>query len=137
MAITEYKIVYKNHCTPQEQITSGGRYHMDSDCNRRLTGIGTDTALTAVGALTSSASITTTPTQVANNKDFVFVKNTSDIDVYVSVDEEGLAGGGSSNGNYLIRLSKGEAFASKITTDADVYVKTSSGIATVDYFSVT
>jgi len=137
MAITEYKVLYKNHCTPQEQITSGGRYHMDSDCNRRLTGIGTDAELTAVGTLTSSASITTTPTQVANNKDFVFVKNTSDIDVYVSVDEAGLAGGGSSNGNYLIRLSKGEAFASKITTDADVYVKTSSGIATVDYFSVT
>ena len=31
-------IVYKNHCTPQEQRIIGGRYYLDSDANRKLTG---------------------------------------------------------------------------------------------------
>ena len=44
------KILYKNHCTPQEQITAGGRYYLDSDCGRKLTG---SRLLTLSGATTT------------------------------------------------------------------------------------
>ena len=34
------RIIYKNHCTPQEQLAfaGGSRYYLDSDCGRKLTG---------------------------------------------------------------------------------------------------
>ena len=39
--------------------------------------------------------------------------------------------------NYLILLSESEAFASEISTSADVRVKTASGSSTIEYFTVT
>ena len=32
---TTYNVRYKNHCTPQAQVISGGRYYLDSDCGRK------------------------------------------------------------------------------------------------------
>ena len=34
------RIIYKNHCTPQEQLafSGGSRYYLDSDVGRKLTG---------------------------------------------------------------------------------------------------
>ena len=32
------RILYKNHCTPQEQVSDGDRYYLDSDCGRKFTG---------------------------------------------------------------------------------------------------
>ena len=125
---TTYKVRYKNHCTPQEQISSGGRYYLDSDCGRRLTG-NTDTSATlaSTGTLTTGASVTTTATQIAANHDFVYVKNTGSTDVWVTLD----------NSVYTILLSEGEAFASEISTSAAVKVKTASGTSTMEYFSET
>ena len=37
MAI-EYKVRYKNHCTPQEQTLAGGRYYLDSAVGRKMSG---------------------------------------------------------------------------------------------------
>ena len=126
---TTYKVVYKNHCTPQEQIASGGRFYLDSDCGWKLSG-GGEVTLTATGTHTSSASISTSATSIASSKDFVFVKNTGSTDVVISLTTDATA-------KYVIKLSKGEAFSSKINTSANVRVKTLSGTSTIDYFTVT
>ncbi len=125
---TTYKVVYKNHCVPQEQVASGGKYYLDSDSGRKLTGRAETTAtLASTGAHTTGTSISTSATQIASSKDFVYVKNTGSTDVLVTLDDS----------NYLILLSESEAFASEISTSADVRVKTSSGTSTIEYFTVT
>jgi hypothetical protein len=126
---TTYKVRYKNHCTPQEQISSGGRYYLDSDAGRKFTRICDSTAAsgTANGTLTTGVAITDSATQIASSKDFIYVKNTGSTDVLVTLD----------NSNYMILLSEDEAFASDISTSADVRVKTSSGTSTIEHFSAT
>ena len=128
MAAT-YKVRYKNHCTPQEQILTDGRWYLDSDCGRKLTGVTDTTASTATanGTLTTGVSISDSATQIASSKDFIYVKNTGATDVLVTLD----------NSNYLILLSENEAFASDINASADVRVKTASGTSTIEHFSVT
>ena len=122
---TTFKVRYKNYCTPQEQIASGGRYYLDSDCGRKLTGTTeTSATLSATGTLTTGTSISDSATQIASSKDFVYVKNTGSTDILVTLD----------NSNYLIVLSENEAFASEIHTSADVRVKTASGTSTIEYF---
>jgi len=125
---TTYKVVYKNHCVPQEQVASGGKYYLDSDSGRKLTGRAETTAtLASTGAHTTGTSISTSATQIASSKDFVYVKNTGSTDVLVTLD----------NSNYLILLSESEAFASEISTSANVFAKTASGTSTIEYFTVT
>ena len=127
---TTYNVRYKNHCTPQEQISAGGRYYLDSDCGRKLTGdadvFAGDASATLAGAgtLTTGTAITDSATQIATSRDFIYVKNTGSTDIQVTLD----------NSNYHILLSEGEAFASEISTSADVRVKTASGTSTIEYF---
>ena len=140
---TVYQVVYKNHCTPQEQILSGGRFYLDSDCRRKLTGIASVTVAGGPGesgadsgTYNSSTSVSTSEVEVvtaASNADFVFIKNTGtdSVNILIAFDESGLPSG-SSNGLYYIGLSDGEAFASKIHNDAGVWVKTSSGTTTIE-----
>ena len=75
---TTYKVRYKNHCTPQEQISSGGRYYLDSDCGRKLTGNAeTSATLSSTGTLTTGTSISASATEIVSagsNADFVYVK---------------------------------------------------------------
>ena len=136
MAITyeSFQVVYKNHCTPQEQILSGGRFYLDSDCRRKLTGSASVTVAGGPGesgadsgTYNSSTSISTSAVEVvsaASNADFVFIKNTGtdSVDILITFD----------NSLYYIGLSDGEAFASKIHNDANVKVKTASGITTIE-----
>ena len=125
---TTYKVRYKNHCTPQEQIVSGGRYYLDSDCGRKLTGdTETSATLSGTGALNTGTSISTSATQIAVSSDFVYVKNTGSTDVLVTLN----------NSNYLILLSENEAFASEISDSADVRVKTASGTSTIEHYKTT
>ena len=119
------QILYKSHCTPQEQISSGGRYYVDSDCGRKLTGshlleLGSDTitsdTLTASGELGGDTGF-----------DFIAVRVTSGSDVTLSLD----------NGTtQIITISAGECFASKIASGAQPYV-TISGTSTVEYVTGT
>jgi len=119
------RILYKNHCTPQEQVSSGGRYYLDGDCGRKLAGsnlyeLGSDTTVT--NTITASAAIGTTI-------DFIAVTATSISSgtVLISLD----------NGTTdIIKLLEGECFASKIRSDAQPVV-TISGTATVDYMTGT
>lgn len=123
---TTYKVRYKNHCTPQEQITSGGRYYLDSDCGRKLTGDSSPSAsLTTTGTYDETLAVTDSASSaLTSSHEFIFIKNTGSTDVLVTLD----------NSNYLILLSEGEAFASEISTSAVVKVKTASGTSTVEFF---
>jgi len=125
MADGDKRILYKSHCTPQEQVGSADRYYLDSDCGRKLTGsniyeLGSDTTVT--NTITSSGAIGTTI-------DFIAVTATSISSgtVLISLD------GGTTS---IIKLLEGECFASKIASGAAPYV-TISGTATVDYMTGT
>ena len=123
---TTYKVRYKNHCTPQEQISSGGRYYLDSDCGRKLTGVcDTDASLTTIGTYDETLAVTDSASSaLTSSHEFIFIKNTGSTDVLLTLD----------NSNYLILLSENEAFASEIGTSSVVKVKTASGTSTVEYF---
>jgi len=125
MAIT-YKVRYKNHCTPQAQVISGGRYYLDSDCGRKLTGdCSTVASLTTTGTYDETLAVTDSASSaLTSSHEFLFIKNTGSTDVQVTLN----------NSDYHILLSEGEAFASEIDTSSVVKVKTGSGTSTVEYF---
>ena len=120
------RILYKNHCTPQEQVGSSDRYYLDGDCGRKLTGsnlyeLGSDTTVT--NTLTSSSAIGTTIDFIAVTATSI----TSDATVHISLDN---------NTTIIIQLLEGECFASKIASGAAPKIHI-SGTATVDYMTGT
>lgn len=125
-----YKIVYKNHCTPQEQVSSGGRYYLDSDCGRKLTGVASVDATST--SYDDEQAITDSATSLGTTKDVVFIKNTgggSGNDVLISTN------GGT---NYYIKLSSGEAFASKVDSASTIKVKCAADEdSTIEYYTGT
>ena len=123
---TTYNVRYKNHCTPQAQVISGGRYYLDSDCGRKLTGdCSTVASLTTTGTYDESLAVTDSASSaLTSSHEFLFIKNTGSTDVWVTLN----------NSNYHILLSENEAFASEIDTSSVVKVKTASGTSTVEYF---
>ena len=119
------KILYKNHCTPQEQITAGGRYYLDSDCGRKLTG---SKLLTLVSGTTTTGTRTTTGTLgAANGFDFISVKVVSGDDVGLSLD---------ASTNAVIKLKAGECFSSEVlaATEPNIII---TGTSTVDWMTGT
>ena len=123
---TTYNVRYKNHCTPQAQVISGGRYYLDSDCGRKLTGdCSVVQSLTTTGTYDESLAVTDSASSaLTSSHEFLFIKNTGSTDVWVTLNDS----------NYHILLSEGEAFASEIDTSSVVKVKTASGTSTVEYF---
>ena len=121
------RILYKSHCTPQEQVSSGGRYYLDSDCGRKLTG---SNLYELVSDTTTTGTLTATGELGADSGfDFIAVTATSIASgtVLLSLD----------NGTtQIIELLEGECFASKIRSDAQPVV-TISGTATIDYMTGT
>ena len=138
------KIMYKNHCTPQEQISSGGRYYLDSDCGRKLTGNEEFTLGSGTTAYTSTDTVSNSDiVTVANDKDFVFIKNLgggSGDDILIALNGTGTAGAAT---EYSLKLSSGEALALELRHDASVddttvKVKCDSGKdSTIEYFTGT
>tara|TARA_R110002051_G_scaffold275540_1_gene336508 strand:- start:295 stop:690 length:396 start_codon:yes stop_codon:yes gene_type:complete len=127
-----FKVRYKNHCTPQEQILTDGRWYLDSDCGRKLTGTtDTDATLSAAGTLTTDITIFPSPREIVGSaKDFVYIKNTGSNEVVISLT-------GDVSDDYVIALAAGEAFASEINVASRVWVKTLSGTSTIEHFSET
>ena len=123
---TTYNVRYKNHCTPQAQVISGGRYYLDSDCGRKLTGdCSVVQSLTTTGTYDESLAVTDSASSaLTSSHEFLFIKNTGSVDVQVTLN----------NSDYHILLSEGEAFASEIDTSSVVKVRTASGTSTVEYF---
>jgi len=114
------KVLYKNHCTPQEQISSGGRYYLDSDCGRKLTGakefdLGTNSTTYETGVeVDDNPAIT-----VASAGDFVFIKNLgggNGSDVEISLNGNPTTG----SAEYTIKLSSGEAMSVELRADNNV-----------------
>tara|TARA_R110002020_G_scaffold28898_1_gene91542 strand:+ start:285 stop:713 length:429 start_codon:yes stop_codon:yes gene_type:complete len=107
------KIIYKNHCTPQERVdfSSGNRFYLDSDCGRKLTGVcETTVTLTSTyygtGTLAGGANVTLESSRVV---DFAFVKNTGDTNsLTINIGGDGA----------FITLKPGESFASEIDNNA-------------------
>ena len=103
------KIIYKNHCTPQERIdfSSGNRFYLDSDCGRKLTGNCEPnktlaTTYYGTGTLAGGANVTLESSRVV---DFVFVKNTGDTNsLTINIGGDGA----------FITLNPGDSFASQI-----------------------
>ena len=131
---TNYKITFKNHCTPQEYVTENSRWYLDSDVGARLSG-GANAVITATTQPIYSASTTldasATPVRFGTGYvKFAFIKNlgltsagvVSTANVLIALDGTG--------GKYRIKLSPGESFAGEITTASagsetnDVYMKT-------------
>jgi hypothetical protein len=128
------KIIYKNHCTPQERVdfTSGNRYYLDSDCGRKLTGscepagVTFSTTYYGTGTLAGGANVTLESSRVV---DFAFIKNTGDTNSLTI----NIGGAGT-----FITLNPGDSFASQIDNNATgagatVRLDSSSG-TTYEYF---
>ena len=122
------KIVYKNHCTPQERIdfSSGNRFYLDSDCGRKLTGNcepnkTLTTTYYGTGTLAGGANVTLESSRVV---DFAFVKNTGDANsLTINIGGDGA----------FITLNPGDSFASQIDnnmTDAGDTVRLDSSSGT-------
>ena len=124
---TTYNVRYKNHCTPQAQVISGGRYYLDSDCGRKLTGVcDTSASITTTGTYDETLAVTDSASSaLTSSHEFLFIKNTGSVDVLLALNGDN---------DYHILLSEGEAFASEIDTSSVVKVKTGSGTSTVEYF---
>tara|TARA_Y100000310_G_C20432511_1_gene692145 strand:+ start:423 stop:800 length:378 start_codon:yes stop_codon:yes gene_type:complete len=118
------KIVYKNHCTPQERVdfSTGSRWYLDSDCGRKLSGSCEPTvtiATTYVGTGTINASGDNS-LESGTTVNFVFVKNTGSNDLKITIRTQSII------------LSAGESFASQIA-DLAVSLQSASG-TTYEYF---
>jgi len=121
------RIIYKNHCTPQEKLgfAGGDRWYLDSDCSRKLTG----------GCESKSSSINTPVTGTfsgtinLSSVKFIHVRNTD-----TSGSDYLLLNIGSMGA--LIKLSPGESFSSDIgstASDSTTVAITASGTPDYEY----
>jgi hypothetical protein len=133
---TNYKITYKNHCTPQEYITENSRWYLDSDVGARLTGT-TVMDFVAVQPVYATATLATSTdvTLATSGKDFLYVKNTGDANIEISFADEDE--NGSEQAGYRIKLATGECFASKIASFASINLRNASGSLTAAYEYIT
>ena len=121
------RIIYKNHCTPQEKLafSGGDRWYLDSDCGRKLTGrcISESDSIGTPVTGTFSSTINLADVQ------FIYVKNTdtSGSD-YLLLNIGGMGA--------VIRLNYGESFASDVgddSSDSTTVAITASGTPDFEY----
>ena len=140
---TNYKIAYKNHCTPQEYITENSRWYLDSKVGTKMTGTDTITVTSRTYAATTTLPASgASPVSVgATTQDFVYIENlglladgttASTADVLISLN-------GDTNANYRIKIGPGEAFAARLQAASagnnNVYMKTEdAAVQTVQIF---
>ena len=121
------RIIYKNHCTPQEKLgfAAGDRWYLDSDCGRKLTG-NCESKSTSIGTpVTGTFSSTISLTSVK----FIHVKNTD-----TSGSDYLLVNIGSMGA--VIRLNYGESFSGDVgatTSDNTTVAITASGTPDFEY----
>jgi len=122
------RILYKNHCTPQEQVSVDGRYYLDSDCGRKLTGsymLELVSNLTTTGTFTGTA--TSTTLGAASGFDFISISVVNGDDIGLSFD---------ATTNAVISLKEGESFSSVITSGTEPKIII-TGTSTVDWMTGT
>ena len=121
------RIVYKNHCTPQEKLGFAikDRWYLDSDCGRKLTGDCVSKSTSIGVPVTGTYSGTITLTSVR----FLHVKNTDTSGSDYLLINLGAKGA-------RIKLSAGESFSSDLgatTSDSLGVVITASGTPDYEY----
>jgi len=121
------RIIYKNHCTPQEKLgfAGGDRWYLDSDCSRKLTGNCTSKSTSINTPVTGTFSGTISLSSVK----FIHVRNTD-----TSGSDYLLLNIGSMGA--LIKLSPGESFSSDIgstASDSTTVAITASGTPDYEY----
>ena len=121
------RIIYKNHCTPQEKLSfSGGdRWYLDSDCGRKLTGNcqskSTSINIPVTGTFSSTINLTSVK--------FIHIKNTDTSGSNYLLVNVGSMGA-------VIKLSPGESFSSDIcstASDSTTVAITASGTPNFEY----
>ena len=121
------RIIYKNHCTPQEKLAfaGGDRWYLDSDCGRKLTG-NCESKSTSIGTpVTGTFSSTISLTSVK----FIHVKNTDTSGSDYLLLNIGTMGA-------VIRLNYGESFSSDVgrtASDTTTVAITASGTPGFEY----
>ena len=116
------RIIYKNHCTPQEKLgfAAGDRWYLDSDCGRKLTGIA-ESQSTSIGVPVTG----TFPTTInLTSVKFIYVKNTDTSGSNTLLINIGSMGA-------VIKLEYGESFASDV--DNTTVAITASGTPNFEY----
>ena len=135
---TNYKIVYKNHCTPQEYMTENSRWYLDSDVGARLTGTAVvDFSSTQPTYATGDLSGVQTVILDTGAQDFYYIKNTGATgagNINLSFADEDT--NGSEADGYRILIGPGECFASKVSTFANFMIK-STATTTYEYIKAT
>ena len=128
-----FKIVHKNTCAPEEKVnfSSGYRWSVERDSPvKRFSGCG-KIDLTTIDTYSASTAVDTNATTIANgSQDYVFIKNLgggSGNDIYITLD----------NSNYLIMLSSGECFSSRVSTSSVIKAKCLSGDTTIQFLEGT
>ena len=125
------RIIYKNHCTPQEKLAfaGGDRYYLDSDCGRKLTG-NCESKVTGDDKIGTPVTGTFPTTISLSSVKFIHVKNTD-----TSGSDYLLINIGSMG--KLIKLSPGESFSSDVGSTASdsttVVVTAGSGTPSFEY----
>ena len=121
------RIIYKNHCTPQEKLafSGGDRWYLDSDCRKKFTG-DSDSKSTSIGTpVTGAFASTINLTSVK----FIHIKNTD-----ISGSNYLLINIGSMGA--VIKLNYGESFSSDVgstTSDNTTVTITASGTPDYEY----
>jgi len=134
--MANFKVTYKNHCTPQEYITLNSRWYLDSDVGARLTGTYVHTTSTQP-AYTSNLAVTATPSAdlAPSSCTYIYIKNTDTAgtggDCVLS-----FAGANTDTDAYRVKLAPGESFTSMVDTTFKCYVKRDASIdTTVEYLT--
>mgnify|MGYP003146613906 CR=1 FL=1 len=126
------KIIYKNHCTPQEQAdfaTGNDRYYLDSDVGKKLTGVCESKASTTGSLVVGTFSSTIT----LNSTKFIYAKNTDTSESDYLLLNIGSMGA-------VIKLMPEESFASDVgstASDSLTVVITASGTPGYEYIQGT
>jgi len=137
--MADFKITYKNHCTPQERIDFGDstyRWYLDSDVKARLTGTYLHTTSTQP-SYTSNLAVTATPSAdlASGSITFIYIKNT---DTAGTGGECVLsfAGANTDTDAYRVTLAPGESFTSMVDTTFKCYVKRKASTdTTIEYLT--
>ena len=121
------RIIYKNHCTPQEKLafSGGDRWYLDSDCGRRLSGNCESKSTTISTPVTGTFSSEISLSSVK----FIYVKNTDTTGSDYLLLNIGSMGA-------VIRLNYGESFASDVgddSSDSTTVAITASGTPDFEY----
>ena len=103
-------IIYKNQCTPQEYLSEGGRWYLDDDVKKKLSGVASINLDTITYKKDVTLNLAAVPHVILGTElKFLYIKNypTSDNNVKISTFAFGDA-------NYRMILKPGQSFVGEL-----------------------